>query len=146
MTNNHGPLSESVHEIDGLSPNFGPLSTWTGRRMDGPQTTVFVRGGLIPNLLEDSARPNLHWNLPVRARRWQGRQILKIVWMSEDVVALSTFQKKFWIFYLSWKLSKCAFVKKTLTDCWPIDSATAKIFKFILSFFYLLSFLSDRCV
>ena len=33
---NLGPMSESVHEMDGLSPNFGPLSTWTGERMDGP--------------------------------------------------------------------------------------------------------------
>ena len=41
-----GPLSESVHEMDGLSQNFGPLSTWPGGRMDGPQTVVFVRGGL----------------------------------------------------------------------------------------------------
>ena len=25
-----GPVSEFVHEIDSLSPNFGSLSTWTG--------------------------------------------------------------------------------------------------------------------
>ena len=29
---NLGPKSEFVHEMVGLSPNFGPLSTWTGRR------------------------------------------------------------------------------------------------------------------
>ena len=32
---NLGPTSEFVHEMVGLSPNFGPLSTfdgWTGRR------------------------------------------------------------------------------------------------------------------
>ena len=58
MTNNHGPLSESVHlkiiilvqcpnlSMDGLSPNFGPFSTWTGGRMNGPQTAVFVQGGV----------------------------------------------------------------------------------------------------
>ena len=32
--------------MDGLSQNFGPLSTWTDGRVDGPQTAVFVRGGL----------------------------------------------------------------------------------------------------
>ena len=42
-----GPVSESVHEMDGVSPNFDPESTWTGGRMDGPQTAVFVRGGLV---------------------------------------------------------------------------------------------------
>ena len=44
---NLGSVPESVHEMDGLSPNFGPLSTWTGGQMDGPQTAVFVRGGLF---------------------------------------------------------------------------------------------------
>ena len=44
---NLGPTSEFVHEMDGLSPNFGPLSTWTDGRVDGPQTAVFVRGGLV---------------------------------------------------------------------------------------------------
>ena len=41
-----GPLSESVHEMDGLSQNFCPLSTWTDGRVDGPRTVVRVRGGL----------------------------------------------------------------------------------------------------
>ena len=27
-----GLASQFVHEMDGLSPNFGPLSTWTGGR------------------------------------------------------------------------------------------------------------------
>ena len=45
---NLGPSSELVHEMDGLSQNFGPLSTWTDGRVDGPQTGVFVRGGLFP--------------------------------------------------------------------------------------------------
>ena len=72
---NNGPLSESVHEVDvpcsKIRPlvhlkiiilvrcpnmsmrwtvwaqNLGPLSTWTGGRMAGPQTLVFVRGGLM---------------------------------------------------------------------------------------------------
>ena len=34
---NLGPMSEFVNEMDGLSPNFGPLSTWTNGRVDGPQ-------------------------------------------------------------------------------------------------------------
>ena len=42
-----GPLSESVHEMDGLSQNFCPLSTWTDGRVDGPRTVVRVRGGLV---------------------------------------------------------------------------------------------------
>ena len=47
-----GPLSESVHEMHGLSPKSwsvdnGPLSTWTGGRMDGPQKVV--QRGLLCN-------------------------------------------------------------------------------------------------
>ena len=42
-----GPASEFVHEMDDLSLNFGPLSTWTDGRVDGPQTAVFVCGGLV---------------------------------------------------------------------------------------------------
>ena len=44
---NLGPTSEFVNEVDGLSPNFGSLSTWTNERVDGPQTAIFVRGGLV---------------------------------------------------------------------------------------------------
>ena len=45
---NLGPSSELVRiEMDGLNQNFGPLSTWTDGRVDGPQTAVFVRGGLV---------------------------------------------------------------------------------------------------
>ena len=29
-----GPASKFVHEMDGLSPNFGPLSTWAGGRSE----------------------------------------------------------------------------------------------------------------
>ena len=52
---NLGPTSEFVHEMDGPSPNFGPLSTCTNGRVDGPQTAVFDRGGLngivqLPNM------------------------------------------------------------------------------------------------
>ena len=36
--------------MDGLSPNFGSLSTWTNGRVEGPQTAVFVRGGLTPTV------------------------------------------------------------------------------------------------
>ena len=36
-----GPASEFVHEMDGLSPNFGPLSTWTVRRR--PSSSVEAR-------------------------------------------------------------------------------------------------------
>ena len=32
-----GPTSEFVNEMDGLTPNFGPLSAWTNGRVDGPQ-------------------------------------------------------------------------------------------------------------
>ena len=32
QNDNLGRASELVHETDGLSPNFGPLSTWTGGR------------------------------------------------------------------------------------------------------------------
>ena len=42
-----GPTSEFVREMDGLNPNFGPLSTRTNGRVDGPQTAVFVREGLV---------------------------------------------------------------------------------------------------
>ena len=49
---NLGPSSELVHEMDSLSQNFGPLSTWTDGRVDGPQTAVFVRGGLVETSLE----------------------------------------------------------------------------------------------
>ena len=48
---NLGPASEFVHEMDGLSPNFGPLSTWTDGRVDGPRTAVFVRGDLVSMVL-----------------------------------------------------------------------------------------------
>ena len=48
---NLGPTSEFVHEMVGLSPNFGPLSTWTNGRVDGPQTAVFVLGGLSDSLI-----------------------------------------------------------------------------------------------
>ena len=41
------PASEFVHEMDGLSPNFYPLSPWTNGRVSGPQTAVFIRGGLV---------------------------------------------------------------------------------------------------
>ena len=47
-----GPLSESVHEMDGLSQNFCPLSTWTDGRVEGPQTAVFVHGGLLLKIFE----------------------------------------------------------------------------------------------
>ena len=47
---NLGPTSEFVNEMDGLTPNFGPLSAWTNGRVDGPQTAVFVRGGLTPTV------------------------------------------------------------------------------------------------
>ena len=43
---NLDPASEFVHETDGLRTNFGPLSTWTDGQVDGPQTAVFVHGGL----------------------------------------------------------------------------------------------------
>ena len=33
--------------MDGLSPNFGPLSTKTDGRVDSSQTAVFVRVGLV---------------------------------------------------------------------------------------------------
>ena len=36
---NLGPVSESVYEMDGLSPNFGPLFTWTGGRMEACSLT-----------------------------------------------------------------------------------------------------------
>ena len=42
--------------MDGLSQNFGPLSTWTDGRVDGPQTAVFVRGGLVRTSARNSAR------------------------------------------------------------------------------------------
>ena len=32
QNDNLGPASGFVHEVDGLRTNFGPLSTWTGRR------------------------------------------------------------------------------------------------------------------
>ena len=32
QNDNLGPASESVHEMDGMSPDFGSLSTWTGGR------------------------------------------------------------------------------------------------------------------
>ena len=32
--------------MDGLRTDFGPLSTWTDGGVDGPQTIVFVHGGL----------------------------------------------------------------------------------------------------
>ena len=51
QNDNLGPVSESVHEMDDLSQIFGPLSTWTGGRMDGPQRAVFVQGGLVGIIL-----------------------------------------------------------------------------------------------
>ena len=39
------PASEFVHEMDGLSLNFGSLST--DGQVDGLQTAVFVRGGPV---------------------------------------------------------------------------------------------------
>ena len=55
----NSPSSESVHEVDGLigsifvcrpppsnglSPNFGPLSTWTDGRVDGQQRLYYDNG------------------------------------------------------------------------------------------------------
>ena len=42
--------------MDGLSPNFGLLCTWTDGRVGGPQTAVFVRGGLVRTSARNSAR------------------------------------------------------------------------------------------
>ena len=48
---NLGPTSEFVREMDCLSPNFGPLITWTDGRADDPQTAVYDREGLITGKL-----------------------------------------------------------------------------------------------
>ena len=32
LNDNLGPASDFVHMMDGMSPNFGPLYTWTGGR------------------------------------------------------------------------------------------------------------------
>ena len=40
---NLGRASESVHEMDGQSSNFGPLPTWTCGRVDRPRRPV-IRG------------------------------------------------------------------------------------------------------
>ena len=53
---NLGPVSESVHEMDDLSPNFVPLSTWIGpRRPDNPKyhsfSLEFPLNLLLENLL-----------------------------------------------------------------------------------------------
>ena len=37
--------------MDGLSPNFGPLFTWTDGRVDDPQMAVYDHGGLITGKL-----------------------------------------------------------------------------------------------
>ena len=83
------PASKSVHEMDGpwskirplvhlkiiilvRCPNLsmrwtvwaqilGPLSTWPGGRMDGPQTVVFVRGGLASTLVKKLVKVQILW-------------------------------------------------------------------------------------
>ena len=74
-------LTEFVHEIDGLSPNFGPLSTWTDvRSVDGrlrlwrPGVTLkFCSSFLLPIVWTINILPDGWWWTSGRADGWNRR-------------------------------------------------------------------------